>query len=110
MVGLDQFDQMNHLYHKDSSTVTRNVADETILVPIRKNLGDMESIYVLNETATRSWELFDGRLTLDQICDQIAEEFDVDRPIVENDILELVEQLEGIGALVLDETVTGSGK
>jgi hypothetical protein len=92
-------------YKKDLSVIPRQIAGETILVPVRQNLGDMESIYVLNETATRAWELFDGERSLQQICDQIVQEFDVDPQDAEFDLLELVDQLEQIGALAAMETL-----
>ena len=44
-------------YQKDASIVSREIAGEVILVPIRQNMGDMESIFTLNETASRIWEL-----------------------------------------------------
>jgi hypothetical protein len=99
--------RLQHRYLKDTSTITRHIAGETILVPIRQNLGDMESIYVLNETATRAWELIDGQRSLDQVCDQIVAEFDVDPQIARQDMIELAGQLEIIGALVLEEANNG---
>ena len=41
---------------KDPNIVSRKIAGEVILVPIRKNVGDLESIYTLNEVAARIWE------------------------------------------------------
>lgn len=99
--------RLHHRYIKDSSTITRQIAGETILVPIRQNLGDMESIYVLNETATRAWELIDGQRSLDQVCDQIVAEFVVDPQIARQDLIELVGQFEIIGALVLEKADDG---
>ena len=50
------------VYKKSDSIVSRKIADEFILVPIRQNVGDMESIYALNETSARIWELIDGKI------------------------------------------------
>jgi hypothetical protein len=93
----DQFDQ---IYRKDPTIVARQIAGEMILVPIRQNLGDLESIYLLNETALFAWQLFDGVLTLGEIQHQITQEFDVDEQIAGQDLLELVDQLERVEALV----------
>jgi hypothetical protein len=34
-------------YQKDPNIVSRKIADEFILVPIKQNVGDLESIYTL---------------------------------------------------------------
>ena len=44
-------------YAKAPEFVSRRIADEMLLLPIRQNLGDLESIYTLNEVAARVWEL-----------------------------------------------------
>ena len=59
--------------------VFRKIGDECILVPIRQGVGDLESIYTLNETAARIWELLDGTAKGIEIRDKIIEEFDVTR-------------------------------
>jgi hypothetical protein len=93
-------DPFEHIYHKDQSIVGREIAGEMILVPIRQNVGDLESIYLLNETALFAWQLFDGVTTLAEIRRQITQEFDVDEPTAGQDLLELVNHLERVGALV----------
>ena len=51
---------LDAVFCHDPNIVDRNIAGEVILVPIRNNVGDLESIYTLNETAARIWELLDG--------------------------------------------------
>ena len=80
--------------------VSRQIAGETILVPIRSNAADLESIYMLNETAASAWGLMDGQHSLEQIRDAIVAEYAVSREEAEQDLLELMAQLEALGALV----------
>ena len=42
---------LDYCYQKDPDMVSREIAGEVILVPIRRNVGDLESVYTLNETA-----------------------------------------------------------
>ena len=91
--------QLDAIYQQDSSIVSREIAGEVILVPIRQNVGDLESIYTLNETAALAWQLVDGERTLSQICDRIVAEFEVTPQEAQDDLVELVRQLEGFGAL-----------
>lgn len=90
---------LNDIYHQDPSIVSREVAGEVILVPIRDNVGDLESIYTLNETAARIWALLDGERTLADVRDAIVAEFEVEPAEAEADLLELVEHLEAIEAI-----------
>jgi len=91
--------ELQQIYRKDPNIVSREIVGETILVPIRQNVGDMESIYTLNETAALAWSLLNGDLTLEQIKDLIVEEYDVDDQDATNDLLELIAQLDEIGAV-----------
>ena len=69
--------ELSDCYQKDASIVSRQIAGEMILVPIRRNVGDLESIYTLNDTAALAWSLFDGKTSLAQICERITQEYDV---------------------------------
>ena len=80
--------------------VSRQIAGEVILVPIRKNVGDLESIYTLNDTAACAWALFDGQHTLAEIRDRVVAEFDVTSEEAAQDLDELVVHLTEIGAVV----------
>jgi hypothetical protein len=93
-------DPLGQVYRKDPSIVARQIAGEMILVPIRQNMGDLESIYLLNETALFAWECFDGSATLADIRNRIIQEFEVDDQQAGQDLLEVVADLERVGALV----------
>jgi hypothetical protein len=91
--------ELSACYCHDPSIVSREVAGEVILVPIRNNVGDLESIYTLNETAARIWTLLDGERTLAEVRDAMVAEFEVEPAEAVADLLALVERLVGIGAL-----------
>ena len=92
--------QDNLIYQKDPNIVARQIAGEMILVPIRQNVGDLESIYLLNETALFAWQLIDGTQTLAEIRDQIVQSFEVDEVQAGEDLRELIAHLEQVGAVV----------
>jgi len=91
---------LDYCYQKDPDMVSREIAGEVILVPIRRNVGDLESVYTLNEIAALAWTLFDGSHTVNQIQDKIVTEYEVDEDEAERDLIELIQQLEEIGAIV----------
>jgi CTP synthase (UTP-ammonia lyase) len=87
------------VYKKSDSIVSRKIADEFILVPIRQNVGDLESISTLNEVAARIWELIDGKKKVREIKDKIVEEFEVTPQQAEKDLIEYLKQLKKISAI-----------
>lgn len=92
-------DYLERCYEKDPSIVHRNIAGEAILVPIRQNVADLESIYTLDEVAARIWELIDGQRRVEEIRDAIVEEYEVSPDVAEADLVEFVQQLEEIGGV-----------
>lgn len=90
---------LNKIYKKSDSIVSRKIADEVILIPIRKNVGDLECIYTLNEVAGRIWELVDGKTTLKEIRDMIVNEYEVPPVEVEKDIIGCLRELEFVKAV-----------
>src|SRR5947209_16996075 len=55
----------------------RQVGSESILVPIRNSVGDLDSVFTLNEVASRVWGLLNGQQSLDAIVEIICDEYDV---------------------------------
>jgi len=94
-------DFLEKVYNKKSdSIVSRKIGDEFILVPIKQDVGDLESIYTLNETAARIWELIDGKIKVRDIKDRIVQEFEITPTEAERDLIEHLQQLEGIRAII----------
>ncbi len=65
------------VYANNSDYVQRDVAGECILVPIRRNLAESNSIYVLNETGAALWGRIDGTRSVHAIGDEFVREYDV---------------------------------
>jgi hypothetical protein len=86
-------------YKKDPSIVFRRIADEVILVPVRRRAADMESVFTLNDTAAAIWELVDGERSLCDIRDAIVQEYDVTEEEAEADLLAFLQELRQIDAV-----------
>ena len=95
-------DFLERVYKKSDSVVARKIGNEFILVPIRQDVGDLESIYTLNETGARIWELIDGKTKVSQIKERLVEEFEVLPEEAEKDLIEHLRQLEEIEAIIED--------
>ena len=86
-------------YKRNEDFVYRKIENETILVPIKNNVGDMGCIYNLNEVGAFVWENLDGEKTLDDLKNMVTEEFDVSIHGAETDLCEFINDLEGIDAI-----------
>jgi hypothetical protein len=93
---------LEKVYKKSESIVSRRIGDEYILVPIRRDVGDLESIYTLNETGALIWELIDGKSKVSKIKESLVEAFEVEPEEAEKDLIEHLQQLEGIKAIIED--------
>jgi hypothetical protein len=91
------------IYQRSNEVVCREVGGESILVPIRNRVGDLESIFVLSPVAARIWSLLDRAVSSDHIIDVICTEFEVDRETAAADVTELLESLE-LASLVNKES------
>ena len=87
------------VYRKSQDFVSREVAGEYILVPIRKKLNEVSGIYVLNETGASLWRRIDGRRSVGTIMEDFCREFDVTAAKLEQDFHSLIEDLLGIQAI-----------
>jgi hypothetical protein len=91
---------LEKVYKKSDSMVSRKIGDESILVPIRQNAGDLDSIYTLNDTAAYIWGLIDGQTNVGEIKKRILEEFEVTSEDAERDLTEHLQQLTTLKAIM----------
>lgn len=96
------------VYVKHSDFVQREVAGECILVPIRRNLAEANSIYVLNETGAVFWNAIDGIRSALSIEHEISGIYDVAAEQMHHDFETLLADLLMIGAIQEVPTHDGS--
>jgi len=83
----------NTIYRKKDDVVSREIAEETILVPVRGRLADMQKIFSLNPTAEFVWKNLDGKKKLVDILNALIDRFDVAKDEAEKDISDFVNEL-----------------
>jgi hypothetical protein len=88
------------IYKKNPDFVSRNIAGELVLIPIRRQLQGINCIYSINETGSRMWELIDGKNSADEIRDRLCAEFEVETSTLEQDLGALFGQLREIKAIL----------
>jgi hypothetical protein len=93
-------DELQKKYRKNESFVYRRIQHEKILIPVKDNVGDMDSLYNLNEVGAFIWERLDGEKTLRDIRTMITEAFEVSSEEAQEDLYEFVRQLKEIDAIL----------
>jgi hypothetical protein len=84
---------------RDKDIVTREVAGETIIVPIKGRVGDLDSIYTLNEVGTFIWQHLGSEPTVSQLVDAVVGEYHVGAEEAEKDVECFLGSLEDTGLI-----------
>ncbi len=79
--------------------MARTIGDETVLVPIRQQIGDLESIYTLNEVATFIWERLADEPTVAEIALALEETFSAEAAELRRDLEEFLGHLRSLRAI-----------
>ena len=84
--------------------VARQVAGETILVPVDARSSDVVSkaadLYVLNESGAVLWRALDQPLEAQELARILMSEFDIDRATATHDVEAFLKDMLQIGAIV----------
>jgi Coenzyme PQQ synthesis protein D (PqqD) len=80
-------------YRRSQDVVCRQVGGESILVPIRHNVGNLDYVYTLSPVAARIWALLDGSRSVEAIADELCSEFEVDSDTAAADVTALLADL-----------------
>jgi hypothetical protein len=86
-------------FSKEGEFATRSILGETIVVPIKGGVGDLNSIYVLNELGAQIWNLIDGQNSINRIIGEICKAYDVGSEEAEKDTMEFLSSLEVSGLI-----------
>ena len=92
--------RLDETWARSARMVGRRIGDEYVLVPLAGRGADLDSILNLNRVAAFVWEQLDGRRTGASIVDAVVDRFEVERERAQADVLELLETLVAVKAIV----------
>jgi hypothetical protein len=84
---------MDNIYRKNENVVTRKIAGELFIVPVRGKLADMQRIFVLNPVGEYIWQQIDERKSIEDIRKGVIDRFDVGGETADSDIREFISGL-----------------
>ena len=89
------------LFTRSRSVVSRVVAGETLIVPVRGRVGDLASIYSFNGTGSLIWQLLDAPRSLADLIDAVEREFDVKQQQAQKDVTQFLNDMRSVGLVDL---------
>jgi len=85
------------LFIRSRSVVSRVVAGETLIVPVRGKVGDLASIYSFNGTGSLIWRLLDVPTALTSLIDAVERAYDVAQESARNDVTKFLDEMISVG-------------
>lgn len=73
--------------------IKREIAGDTILVPVGKSVLDSNGLFMLNELGAFIWDLLPGMESEDEICNAVLAEYDVSSETARQDVAEFLQKL-----------------
>jgi hypothetical protein len=74
------------VFVRSQSVVSRLIGGETLIVPVRGNVGDLASIYSFNEIGSLLWKLLDVPKDLTELLAAVEQEYDVESERARKDV------------------------
>ena len=87
------------LFTRSRSVVSRVVAGETLIVPVRGKVGDLASIYSFNGTGSLIWKLLDTPRSLHDLIDAVEREYEVEKEQAQKDLTQFLNDMLLVGLL-----------
>ena len=88
-------------YIPSPDVVTRNIAGEHLLVPVRTGVAQMDYLYTADEVGSVIFSLLDGERDASAIGRQVAELFEVNAAQATVDVAAFLQELERAGLVHL---------
>ena len=73
--------------------IKREIAGDTILVPVGKSVYDSNGLFVLNELGAFIWECLPGADSEEDICNAVLAQYEVSAETAQKDVSEFLEKL-----------------
>ena len=77
--------------------VKRDIAGDTVLVPVGKTVYESNGLFILNEVGAFLWDRLESADSEDALLTALLEEYEITEDIARADIHEFLEKLQELG-------------
>ena len=89
---------LSSVVHQMANSVSCDIEEQTVLLNVEAG-----KYHGFNEVASKIWQLIESPVTINQICDQLIDEFDVSKERCESEVLGFLKQLNDAGLITLND-------
>jgi hypothetical protein len=89
--------QIEQIYVRSQTVVSRRVAGETLIVPVRGKVGDLASIYSFNGTGSLIWQTLESPRSAADLVLAVEEEYEVEHAQAEQDVIQFLSDMLMVG-------------
>ncbi len=101
--GSSQFEQV---FVRSKAVVSRRVAGETLIVPVRGKVGDLASIYSFNQTGSLIWQALESPKSASELTSIVEQEYAVSREQAEQDVKQFLSDMQSVDLVQVREEVS----
>jgi hypothetical protein len=87
------------LPRKTDGFVSRTIAGDVIIVPVRGGVGDLDAIFTLNSVGATIWKLIDGQTSSEALAAAVSREYQVNEVTARDDVGEFLQLLSAKGLI-----------
>lgn len=91
------------LFTRSRSVVSRVVAGETLIVPVRGKVGDLASIYSFNGTGSLIWQLLDAPRSLSELIAAVEREYEISPERAQKDVTQFLNDMRSVGLVDISQ-------
>jgi hypothetical protein len=87
-------------YVRSDSVVSRVIAGETLVVPIRGSVGDLASLYSLNAVGSTIWKALERPKDIGDLAGLVESEYDVSSDQAQRDVEKFLGEMRTAGLVM----------
>ncbi len=84
---------------RSDNVVSRIIAGETLIVPVRRGTADLASLYSFNGVGSTIWEALEKPRTVDELVALIADTYDVSPEKAREDLQVFLKEAQAAGVV-----------
>ena len=85
--------QVEQLFVRSQTVVSRRVAGETLVVPVRGRVGDLASIYSFNQTGSLIWQSLESPRGFAELVSIVEQEYVVEHDQARRDVKQFLQDM-----------------
>ena len=82
---------------RSENVVSRVIAGETLIVPVRRGVADLASLFSFNQVGSSIWEAIEQPRTVDELVTLVADAYDVTPEKAREDIEVFLNEAQAAG-------------